>query len=253
MRYLRQSTATTVVVGPLIDYNDGKTPLMDNETFTAGDISCELVKGATSAEITVSKTGANAFNLTGSGLASMALTATNTDTAGTLRLSFTNTITGGYSSETILPFSEDFTVLTADAYDALMASSDATLGELIAAAREARVIAPGAAQWYADAFESACDLLDVYGEVVTYIPKGGVSRSIAAVVRHSSEGEHPSGTGPLIEIHVLNDSSVGIASDELNLSGDTVSIAPRVGITAISRYVESIMEQNDVWLKLRVI
>lgn len=123
MRYLKQSTAITIVVGQFVDFSDGKTLLTDNNDFTPADLVCELVKGNSSSELTLTKTGGdNDINLTGKGLATLELTAANVGTLGQLRLSFTNAISGGYSTETILPFIEDFEVLPANVYDSMFST-----------------------------------------------------------------------------------------------------------------------------------
>jgi len=105
MRYLRQNTAVTIVVGLFVDYSDGKTLLRDNDEFDPTDIVCELVKGNSSSELTLSKTGGdNDINLTGKGLATLELTAGNVATLGQLRLSFTDAIVDSFPTETILAF-----------------------------------------------------------------------------------------------------------------------------------------------------
>ena len=123
MRYLKQNTAVTIVIGSLVDWADGKTLLRDNEDWVPADITCELIKGSSSSTLTLTKTGgSNDCNLTGKGQATLELTASDTDTAGQLRLSFANKITDAYSSNVILPFVEDFMVLAANVYDSLTGS-----------------------------------------------------------------------------------------------------------------------------------
>jgi hypothetical protein len=118
MRVLRQGTAATIIVGLFIDWSDAKTPLSDNDAFDPTDLACELIKGAVSADLTLAKTGGdNNINLTGKGQATLTITAANVDTLGRLRISFTNKVTGGISSDLILAFCEDFTVLSKEAYD----------------------------------------------------------------------------------------------------------------------------------------
>ena len=125
MRYLKQNTAVTIVIGSLVDWADGKTLLRDNEDWVPADITCELIKGSSSSTVTLTQTGgSNDCNLTGKGQATLELTASDTDTAGQLRLSFANKITDDYSSNVILPFVEDFMVLPANVYDSLVVDSD---------------------------------------------------------------------------------------------------------------------------------
>jgi hypothetical protein len=123
MRYLRKNTAVTVVVGPLVDWADGKTLLTDNATFDPTKLTCELVKNATSQILTLSKTtGDNIITLTGHGLATLTLSAANTDTEGSLRISITNAVVGGYPTDYILPSHEDYRIL----YGAITATQTAT-------------------------------------------------------------------------------------------------------------------------------
>jgi len=123
MTFLRQNTAITVVVGPFIDWSDGKTLLRDNDEFTPSDITAELVKGSSSSTLALTKTGGdNNMNLTGKGLATLTLTAANIDTPGQLKLCFVDAVPGGFPTETILPVEEDFIVLPANVYDALFGS-----------------------------------------------------------------------------------------------------------------------------------
>jgi len=123
MRYLKQNTAVTIVVGLFVDYADGKTLLTDNVTFDPTDLVCELIKGNSSSELTLSKTGgSNDLNLTGKGMATFELAVGNVDTLGQFRLSFTNDEPGGVSTETILAFCEDFEVLPANVYDSMFST-----------------------------------------------------------------------------------------------------------------------------------
>ena len=112
MRFLKQNTAITIPVGLFVNFSDGKTLLTDNDAFDSTDIVCECIKAdGNSSELTLTKTGgANNINLTGKGQATLVLAAGNVDTAGSLRLSFTNAIKNGYSTETVLPFVEDFEI-----------------------------------------------------------------------------------------------------------------------------------------------
>lgn len=125
MRYLRQNTAVSIVVGPFVDWQNGKSLLRDNDDFVPADIVCELVKGISSSLLTLTKTGGdNDIVLTGKGLATLELTAANVDTLGPLRLSFTDALVEGFPTQTILSFVEDFMVLPAGVYDSLVGGDD---------------------------------------------------------------------------------------------------------------------------------
>jgi hypothetical protein len=123
MIYLRQNTAVSVVVGLFVDWQNSKSLLRDNADFQPSDITCELVKGITSSTLTLTKTGGvNDIVLTGKGLATLELTAANVDTPGPLILSFADAlrVVDGFPTQTILSFKEDFMVMPAEVYDALI-------------------------------------------------------------------------------------------------------------------------------------
>jgi hypothetical protein len=122
---LRYNTATTVTVGPLIDYTDARSPIIDNDVFDPTDLVCRLYKGATGSTLTLSKTsGNNDMVLDGYGMASLELTAGNVDTCGLLRVLIINSITDGVSSKYTLPVTADFMVVPAAVYDSLVAGTD---------------------------------------------------------------------------------------------------------------------------------
>jgi len=79
---------------------------------------------------------------------------------------------------------------------------------------------------------------------VTYIPKSGSPRRIAAVVSFNEAEELPGvdgGSRPRFEVLVKNDEMQGIASDELDTGGDKVEMAVRVAdIPKTLRLVELI-------------
>jgi hypothetical protein len=134
MQFLRQNTAVNISVGPFIDWADGKSLLRLNDDFDPADLNCELVKGSTGQNLTLTKSGGNNdINLSGNGLAVMELTVGNTDTAGPLRLFFSNAVESEIPTDTILPFIEDLFVLTADAYDAFAGAWLAGLSAAVAA------------------------------------------------------------------------------------------------------------------------
>lgn len=60
-------------------------------------------------------------------------------------------------------------------------------------------------------------------ETVTYWPASGDSRQVSAVVTRSEPGRMP-----VINALVMNSSTEGIASDEVNTGGDKIECAKRV-------------------------
>lgn len=122
---LRQSTATTITIGPLVDWANGKSILRDNGDFDPNDLACEIIKGSSSSTLTLTKTGgSNNINLTGYGQATLTLTADDTNTPGSLKISLVNKMTGGFSTETILPVVEYYTIYPANVYDSLFLGTD---------------------------------------------------------------------------------------------------------------------------------
>ena len=71
-----------------------------------------------------------------------------------------------------------------------------------------------------------------FAEPIVYYKRNGRSRKIDAVVVREALGILPEDGDvvyPLFEIHVANDEADGIASDEINLGGDELEFADRVG------------------------
>ncbi len=113
--YLKQSTATTITLGPFLDDSDGKTA----ETgLTVGSIDVDIYKNTTKSDITATASGGNNdMAHIANGYYSLELTSGNTDTLG--RFMVTANINGA------LPVWREFVVLTANVYDSLVAGSDA--------------------------------------------------------------------------------------------------------------------------------
>jgi len=110
MRFLKQSTAATVNLGPFIDDSDRKTP---KTSLTIDYNSIYLSKNGGSFNV---KNNLSAAEHSSGGHYLCSLNTTDTNTLGTLRM-FAN-ITGA------LPVWEDFMVVPAVVYDALIAGSD---------------------------------------------------------------------------------------------------------------------------------
>ncbi len=113
--YLKQSTATTITLGPFLDDSDGKTA----ETgLTVGSIDVDIYKNTTKSDITATASGGNNDMVhIANGHYSLELTSGNTDTLG--RFMVTANIAGA------LPVWREFVVLPANVYDSLVAGSDA--------------------------------------------------------------------------------------------------------------------------------
>ena len=112
MQYLKQSTATTVVLGPFLDENDGKTA---ETALTVASIDCDIYKGVTKTDLTLTASGgSNDCVHIANGYYSLELTATDVDTLGRFM------ITANISAA--LPVFEEFSILPANVYDSLFGS-----------------------------------------------------------------------------------------------------------------------------------
>ena len=87
-----------------------------------------------------------------------------------------------------------------------------------------------------------------FAEVVTYYPRaGGSPRSInAVVIREAYQVFAEDGdTGLEVwQVHVANDSLLGIAGTELNRGGDQIAFGPRDGKTAVRKTITQLLTQD---------
>ncbi len=135
--YLKQSTTTTIHLGPFVDDTDGKT------AETGLTITAYLSKAGAAA---VARNSATAISHDREGYYRVELNATDTNTAGPLRV-FSSTAGA-------LPVWRDFTVLPAQVYDSLITASDALqvhTNELTANLITANALAADAVAEIADA------------------------------------------------------------------------------------------------------
>lgn len=92
---------------------------------------------------------------------------------------------------------------------------------------------------------------DEFAESVTYKPrlKSGDTRAStrainAVVIREQAATVDEDGNetiAPIFEVHVANDSTIGISSTELDLGGDEISFPVRDGQTATDRAINALM------------
>lgn len=119
MRYLRQSTATAVAIGPFVDSADGATP---ETALTVTSMSVNLQKHsnthplANTAITPTASAGNNDCSHIAVGMYSLELTATDTGTLG--RMTMLVTITGA------LPVYHEFHVLEEQVFDSLFDTGD---------------------------------------------------------------------------------------------------------------------------------
>lgn len=117
---LRQSTATTIIIGPFVSETDGTTA---NTTMNVGGISLNLIKhndtfgSVTNIPITATDSGgSNDMAHIANGYYKLELTSVNVDTIGRLRVEAT-------SLGNTLPAWENFEVIDANAHGALISGT----------------------------------------------------------------------------------------------------------------------------------
>jgi len=104
----------------------------------------------------------------------------------------------------------------------------------------------------ADAATVFCNVND-FAEAVTYHKRNGLARSINAVVQREAFAINPEDGDtitPVFEVHVANDSTDGISSDELNIGGDMLAFAVRVGKAVERRSIVRLMSHDEGMLVL---
>ncbi len=102
---------------------------------------------------------------------------------------------------------------------------------------------------------SGDDYITVYGEAttITYLPRGGGSREIQAIVDWEEEqGVAGNVLSPTIEILVKNNATTGISSNEIDRGGDRVTIPMKIGGSTQNRAIKRILGQDCGMLELEV-
>jgi hypothetical protein len=103
-----------------------------------------------------------------------------------------------------------------------------------------------------DAAQVFCNASD-FAESVVYYKRNGLSRTINAVVQREAFAINPEDGDtitPVFEVHVANDAATGIASNELNIGGDMLTFAVRVGKPAERRSITRLISHDEGMLVL---
>ena len=93
-----------------------------------------------------------------------------------------------------------------------------------------------------------------FAEPVVYYKKTGKARPIYAVVVRDALAILPEDgdtVTPVFEIHVANDIVEGISSEELNLGGDMIAFAVRVGQAVERREIIRLLGHDEGMLHLQ--
>lgn len=96
-------------------------------------------------------------------------------------------------------------------------------------------------------------LLYQFGESVTYYPLAGGSRSVTALVLRdelSVVAELGDVQSQSIVVRVLNDSTLGIASTEIETGGDEIAVALRLGEAATRRAIVRVQADSTGFLRI---
>jgi len=112
--FLKQSTQTDIVIGPVWATADGA--LKSDLAYNASGINCDIYKGGTKSDITLTNSSGNGYFRAGSGEAQYILTLSTTDTNTVGRVRITLSATGYYCKPV------DYFVLPANVYDSLVGS-----------------------------------------------------------------------------------------------------------------------------------
>jgi hypothetical protein len=158
--FLKQGTAVTVTLGPLIDDTDFKTP--ETVAFNAAGIDVNLIKGSTKGDRTLRvDAGDGYWAHLEDGYHALTLGAGDTDTLGSLVVTF--------MAAGVLPFQRTFEVVPAAIYETLVAGSTdlAVVGsqmDLVDAPNAAALEAIGGATW--EELRAAHTAAGSFGELV---------------------------------------------------------------------------------------
>lgn len=92
-----------------------------------------------------------------------------------------------------------------------------------------------------------------FAESVVYYPYLGEPRTIDVVIERQQVQLNPEDGDtltPVFLVHVANNATEGISSEELNVGGDTMEIAVRVGETPTMRRVIRLLGHDEGMLDL---
>lgn len=171
MRYLKIATAVDLPIGPFLDSLDGvtaKTAL----TITQPDV--RLKKGAAN---WAQKAAAQTLTHEENGFYEVTIDATDTDTAGPMRLAV--------FKATACPIWEDFTVLTAEVYDSLFGASAAVLSATALANIKTQAVAALNTDTYAEPGQGAPAATTTLVGKIGYLYKAWRNKSTQTASQYS--------------------------------------------------------------------
>lgn len=91
-------------------------------------------------------------------------------------------------------------------------------------------------------------------EALTYLKVSGASRSIQGVVERNPDQKQktpsPASKGPHLVVLVRNNATSGIASTEVDVGSDRITVARRYGETAVNLSVVEVIDHDAAYLRL---
>jgi hypothetical protein len=103
-----------------------------------------------------------------------------------------------------------------------------------------------------DAKRVFCNIYD-FAEVATYYPYSGGERKVEIIVERQQIQVLPEdgdNSTPVFMVHVANDPVKGITSDELNIGGDRMAFADRVGGAVRERTITRLFNHDEGMLEI---
>ena len=97
-----------------------------------------------------------------------------------------------------------------------------------------------------------CNVND-FAETATYQPYGSVEREVKIIVERQQIQILPEDNDtntPVFLVHVANNAITGITSDELNIGGDRLAFADRVGEPIRERTIMRLLNHDEGMLEL---
>jgi len=92
-------------------------------------------------------------------------------------------------------------------------------------------------------------------KTITYLPRGGGSRNIEAIIEYPGPGAiggmASSGSRPIMDIYIENSSTSGISSAEVDTGGDKLDVPLRFGLTAARVRITRIVAQDKAVLHIQ--
>ena len=99
--------------------------------------------------------------------------------------------------------------------------------------------------------------IDEFGESISYIKRDGTTRAIVGIVvrnvlRRIAGAPTPQPISPWIEVTVRNDATYGISTAEIDCGADAISLPRRIGESAATLQLVSIIHQDHGMVTIKL-